>query len=418
MDNYFKLILIIIILCVLSLILIFMFGAFLRRISRNKKFKELDKQREFYKNKLEKALHSGSLFQEIADFTSTPQSIKWLAIEEILLELINDNKFKSDAKELFNRLGYVAYYENRLKSSNSMTKSSSIDKLGNMLSEQSTDKLIKMLKSENTEVISVTVRALSKTGSIEGLRNILAQLPILYSKGLVSRKMIEASLIKFDVNTVPVFLEYGRTYEDPKTIASLLEVLSYFKAKEILSFAVDNLKNVDAEIRAKALKTIGIIAVGLVDFDGEQLVSLLNDPVWFVRLQGAKALGNLKYKRAVDILGGLLLDENWQVRNAAAIALTKMGDISIDIFLNTLRTTDDRYAKERICEEIEKTDLVYVLIENLADSDKEIFRQSKEILGIMRSLNFSTPLIVCSKTGTNNKIKNELALILKKEPGI
>ncbi len=106
------------------------------------------------------------------------------------------------------------------------------------------------------------------------------------------------------------------------------------------------------------------------------MVSLLDDPVWFVRLQATKALGNLKYKKAIDILGGLLLDKNWQVRNAAALALTNLEDDSIDIFLRVLKYKD-AYAKESVCEEIQKTNFISRLIENLRSDQKEIYEKSK-----------------------------------------
>ncbi|MEW6215077.1 MAG: HEAT repeat domain-containing protein, partial [Nitrospirota bacterium] len=354
MQDVLKLILIAIILSVVFLILIILFAAALRRVFHSWKYKKLDEQREFYREKLKSLLHY-LRFQKITDLLSSPKSIKFRAVEDVLLDSINVERYKENAKELFNRLGYIAFYEKQLKSRNIITRASAIDKLGKMLSKSSTDKLIDMLKTKDAETISVAVRSLSKIGSLKGLKGILEHLPDLFKKSLVARKTIETSLINFGIDAVPILIEYGKKHDDPKITASILEVLSALQAKEGLYFAIDDLTHRDAEIRAKALNAIGTI--GSVDFDGGRVVPLLDDSVWFVRLQAAKALGNLRYKKAATMLGGLLLDENWQVRNAAAMALTKFGDVSIDIFRRVLRYKD-LYAKETVCEEIEKTNFV------------------------------------------------------------
>jgi HEAT repeat protein len=387
----------------------------LRRVLNSKKYKELDRQRELYREKLKFTLNLERVNWELADFRSHPKSVKWQAIEEILLDMINDGRYKNDVKEMFDSLGYVAYYEKNLQNKNVINRSLAVDRLGRMLSEQSIDKLIDMLKLNNTEVISVTVRSLSNIGAIKGLRYLLSQLPGLYEKNLVSRKVIEASLITFGINAVPVLIENGRKSKERRSISSILEVLSNFQSKEILPFAEENITHEDAEIRAKALKVIGNIAVETSDFDGGKIVPMLNDPVWFVKLQAVKVLGNLRYKKAADLLGSLLLDDNWQIRNVAVMALINIDDAATNVLLKTLRTTDDKYAKERICEEIGKTNLVDHLIENLHSNDKEIYEQSKKILKTMHSLNFSTRLIEHSANGLNDRIKNELNLIIHGE---
>jgi HEAT repeat protein len=415
--GYFKLFLIIIIISVVSVIAILICTAFLRRILRGRKYRELDEQRESYRVKLRKSFDSGNISQEIPQYLSPPKSIKWLALEEILFDFMAEARYREIVKDLFQRLGYVAFYENKLKSANSIARSFAIDKLGNMLSKKSSDKLINMLKSKNEEIISVTWRSLSRMGSLEDLKKMLEHLPEIFEKGLISKKLIVATCINFGKEAVPIFLEYGRKYEDPRLVAIVFEVLFHFEAKSIVSFAIDNLTNNDAEIRAKAIKSIITNKAYVQDVDKEHVVKLLSDPVWFVRLQAVKALGNIQHHDAADIVGNLLLDENWQVRNTSATVLTKMGDISLDVFLKTLRS-NDLYAKECICEEIEKTNLANTLIENLVSDNKDVYEKSKEILLIMNSLNFSTPLLEYHRKGANEKIKNEVNILIHKGSSI
>ncbi|MCM8781162.1 MAG: HEAT repeat domain-containing protein, partial [Candidatus Omnitrophica bacterium] len=403
-------------------------------------YKELDKQRKLYGEKIRSALEAGKFFYLINDLYSSPHSIKFYAVEDVLFNLINEERYKEDVKKLFNILGYVTFYEKKLKCRNIITRASAIDKLGKMLSALSTYKLISMFKSKNPEIISVTVRSLSNIGTTEALKGILEYLPDLYEKWLITRKVVETSLLKFGQSAVPILLEYGRRLSNPKILAIILDVLSHLDDKMSLPLAIDNLKHESAEVRAKSLKIIEALVDKLEDSDivkvillldepiwldigdtmsdtvkvmTRRVLSLLDDPVWFVRLYAVKALGKMQYLKATaELLGGLLLDENWQVRNAAAITLTRFDTMdAIDTFLRVLRY-NDRYAKEIVCEEIEKTNFVYKLIENLGSSDKNIYEKSKEILNIMHSLNFSTPLYEYMKNGRNDKIKGEINLIL------
>jgi hypothetical protein len=139
-------------------------------VSHNKKYKELDRQKKLYREKIMIAIQGGEVFQQIIDFRSSPKTIKWQAIEDILLELINEIKYKENIRELFDRLGYVALYEEKLESKNVIRKATAIDKLGKMLSEASVKKLLEISANEknNVEIVSVTIRALSRIGLTEG----------------------------------------------------------------------------------------------------------------------------------------------------------------------------------------------------------------------------------------------------------
>lgn len=415
MQSTFKVTLLAIILSVLLLILFTLIAATFRRIINAWKYRELDKHRDQIRRKLKSALASGDVLKRYQDYRSIPNSIKFQAVEDVLLDLVNEEKYRKEIKELLVRLGYVRFYERRLKSSNRIRKASAIDKLGKMFSESSTDKLINVLtiKTKNVEVISVAVRSLARIGSVKALKGILEYLPYLFKEMLISQKTVEIALTNFGTDAIPILIEYGKKYRNTQITASFLEILgSLTVTKTSFTFALENLRSFDPEVRAKALKVIGQADTDSIDFDRSLLLPLLKDPVWFVRLQAAKAIGNMKYQ--IDMLGEHLLDENWQVRNAAATALTRFEDESIDIFLTALQYKD-AYARASICEEIEKTFFIYRLIENLGSADKKIFQKSKKLLQIMHSLNFSTPLREFSRTAQSDRIRNEIRLLLHGE---
>jgi HEAT repeat protein len=118
----------------------------------------------------------------------------------------------------------------------------------------------------------------------------------------------------------------------------------------------------ESEVRARAAKAIGNIGdAGAVG----SLIKTLADPVWFVRLQTAKAIGALAHERAVRALVTALTDEAWQVRAAAAEALRRVGGPAVSALTECLFESRDRYAKEQVVEELQRTPLLLEQVEAL-----------------------------------------------------
>jgi HEAT repeat protein len=160
----------------------------------------------------------------------------------------------------------------------------------------------------------------------------------------------------------------------------------------VVRLAIEYLSSTNVEVRSKALKVLGRAeTIRIVHNLPELIIPLLRDPVWFVRLQAIRSIGALGNKAAMAPVGKLIFDENWRVRNEAVQAFTAFGERALDIFLEVLTGTD-RYAKDSVCEEIERTNFAAQLIKNLKASDQEIQKKSRQVLEIMHSLGFSTPL--------------------------
>ncbi len=409
----FKFILEAIIISIISVIVLFLFAVVIRRIMNARKYRKLDGHRAFYRRKITHALKAGAISTVVEDLRVRSASLQWRAIEEILFDLMADEKQRREIQRLLHELGYKAFYESKLGNTHSITRATAVFKIGEMKSESSDARLVEILARDNdAEVLSVTVLALSKNGAPQELKALLERLPELYREHLVSQKTVEASLVNFGAGAVPLLTSYGKEYGDPRCTASVLEALSHLPPDALsLSFAAAGLKDGDAEVRARAVKVAGRREALLLGFDPGQLLFLLGDEAWFVRLQAAKALGILQYEPAVEGLGGLLLDQNWQVRNAAARALAHTGNASLDVFWNILHD-EDRYAKESVCEEAGRTNFTRRLIENLMSPDKRIYEKSRDILRIMHSLNFSTPLYGYLENGEHAAIKREIRLLM------
>jgi hypothetical protein len=411
----FRSILISIIVSVISLIIVVLVSAILRRIIHGRRYRKLDRYREITRVKLKNLLIAGTLRQNLEEFIAPSGSLRFQAIEDVLFEFMKAVPYRTTIREFFQTSGYRSYYEKKLTSRNIITRATAIDKLGMMQSEVSVDKLVMMLKTKNTELISTAIRALSRIGTPKALVGILEHLPELYQNDLIGHKTVETSLRSFGIAVQPILVEYGMKFTDTRILSSLLEVMSNMPSTDAsASFAVHSLNNPDVEVSAKALKLIGRSDPSFLRLDYNPLLQYLLDPVWFIRLHAAKAIGKLRFQGAMDSLGNLLLDPNWQVRSAATAALIQFGDVCLDIFLKALKDKDD-YVKQSICEEIEKSNFVVTLIENLSADRKETFGKSQEILMIMHRLNFSTPLMEYMDTGKNEIIKTEIRSIMVKE---
>jgi hypothetical protein len=383
-----------------------------RRAAALRRYRILDRNRERYGKRFRELVDGGKSLVEFSSFVFPPRSAEWHAVEHVLSALLEDRKYESAAVALFDRLGYRSHYERMLGSRDVIVKSSAVEKLGRMRSEASTEKLVHLLDEQDTEIVSVAVRALGKIGTREALEAVLKRLPGLYSRSFASMKSIERSLRDFGPAAAPDLVRYGERYGDPVSRASVLEVLGNLGVPEALPFAIRNLDHGDPEVRAKSLKVIGAVGGDLPPGEKDRILPLLEDPAWFVRLHAAKALGNLRHEKAVPLLAKRLVDDNWQVRNAAATAVVLTSDDAIGIFLDTLGATD-RYAKESVCEEIQKTDFVNRLIDNLGFPDRAAYGKSREILRIMEDLGYGTPLREYLRIGADERIRKELTLIMQ-----
>ena len=324
---------------------------------------------------------------------------------------MEQKKYEPEIKELFKRLGYIDYYEKKLRKRNPLIKAEALDKLGRMKSTASIEKIAGELRSTDPEIINVAMRALANIGTPQSLEIILDHLPLIYEKWLITRKAAENAILKYGEKAVPILLDYLTRADNPKIIAIVLDILSHLESEKAWSIAFNYLSHDDPEIRAKALKLLETAADSFVLSKIEKITSLLTDPVWFVRLHALRVLQKIKANKVQYALASSLFDSHWQVRDEAARALTRLGSSSLDIFLEALRY-NDRYVQETICEEIEKTGFVNLLLENLRAENGEKYK-SKEILARMYALNFSTPLLEYLKHGSDEKIKEEIRFILE-----
>ena len=405
------LMLIIIIATIVALVLLItglLLASIARRVLNDRKYRRLDALKLEYGRRLTQELgQAGTAVQEEA-FLTRPGSLGWQAVEDVLFAFVSEGKIAEQAKVRFQRLGYVAFYEKQLVGRNVLIRASAIDKLGRMRSTASTPKLLALLNEKEPEILSVTVRALGRIGTEEALSGIIGRLPHLIGGALVTRKAMETALLNFGDSAIPYLIGYHGEHADPWIISCILETLSHLAPDaRSVSLALEHLSSPNAEVRSKALKVLGHAGKNAPRHLVDLILPLLEDPNWFVRLQAVKSAEALGLTAASVPLGKLLFDKNWHVRGQAALTLTRFGHTAIDIFLDALLASDG-YAKESICEEIEKAGFSDMLIANLLGDDGSLRSRSRDILQIMHRLKFSTPLIAYLENGADERIKQDI----------
>jgi HEAT repeat protein len=375
------------------LITVLFFTSVIRRAYNAHKYRKLDQLRKVFENKIRGSLESGTMQGTQSQFLARPQSDPWQAIEDVLLLLFNEERYQSEVRTLFSTLGYVLFYEKQIDHSNVQVRALSVDRLGRMKSEASVAKLIALLDEENPEIVSVAVRSLSKIGGRAALQAIVERLPVILARATVTRKAMGMALQPFGADATPYLIEQKTGRDNLWLISCVLDILSRLPADpRSVQLATEYLSSTNAEVRCKALKVLGRAEnVPAVHNLSELVLPLLKDPVWFVRLQAIRSIRALGHEAEASSIGKLIFDDSWLVRNEAAQALTVLGERSLDIFLDVLTGTD-RYAKDSICEEIEKTNFSERLIKNLKARNTDLQKKSQRILEIMHALGFSTPL--------------------------
>ena len=393
---------------VLIFIAVLLIFTALRRLIHGSRYKRLDSKRNLFHDTIVRFIDSGQVFNKLKDLRRHARyEVDRLALEDVLFQIETDGRYRETARKLFVELGFVSHYERMLKGESTITRASAIDKLGRMGSTGSTEKLVPMLEAREPEIIGVTVRALSKLGSRGAIRGILERMPRLLDRSLITEKALAAFLVKFGPTVARDLINCLEATDSPRTKSLLLEVLSQIRSAEAVPAALRHLGDENTEVMVKAMKVVETTAPGVDGFDWDRIMERLEHPSWVVKMHAARALGNKRYEKAIGELSMLLLDECWHVRNAAAVALAKMGNASLDALLSAL-SLNDPYVKGSICEEIQRTGYDGVLINNLRSAEGQVYAKSRDILELMCFMGFCAPFENYLERGTEPEIKKQL----------
>ncbi len=200
--------------------------------------------------------------------------------------------------------------------------------------------LLRALEDKSLMVRFSAAHSLAKIKAIEATVPILEQLsapaqwPAARTIEIINEMGCEA---------IPILLHY-LAQPSPKNDGKVFAIsaLGLQRARQAIPLILAYLSSPDKELRIQSAKALGNIG-GLEAVTA--LCDSMRDSAWEVRALSASSLGLLKADRAIAALAGALGDSVWWVRYNSADALAELGQKGITALKNAL-THEDRFAAE------------------------------------------------------------------------
>lgn len=395
----------------LFILFIFAFIVF-RRWRRGVYFKRLDQEVKRLQPLIETYLKDPNS-QIPSEWTYSPHSVEWQALEKVLLQMkvtVTGEQQKSIEK-LFHELGYTAFYQSLLNKGNRWERALAADRMGAMGASQSSfSELIKALRDPCKEVRSVALRSLARIADESTLPLLVKELPQMVNpEEGVFISTLKNAMIRMGESLLPILLPQMETY-NTQMLRLVVDSLGEIGSKKAIPYLIPLLSHSDPEVRAKTAKALGRIPDPSIL---RNLLEMKEEPIWYVRLQVCRSLGLLGDFKGIDFLMNRLIDENWQVRAAAAEALLKIGPPALSTIVGTLKEHKDRYAKEQIAEELQRSGMVEELVHSLSYADDPLLELKRSVLIALASLGVTNFLSWASQNHPSAQVRAELTTLLK-----
>jgi len=381
---------------------------FVRRRRRRKFFKRLDALRERYSPVL-----AGILSRHIAyvmgleDLRGITGPDRLFMLERLCMEKKPAPEEEPVLRRLCEDLGLVKVWQQRLmgkidqaslrealispqgllrrvKFLQFLIRSKSAENLGLIRHEGSWPLLVKVLEDANPDIQVVAVRSLGAIRHPGSFLPLVEQLhkAVLRSTPVLSVRTLKSALVSFPLTNAGE-LQASLRHPNPRIRFLATEVVREMVEREAgihPDFHLDrrNLPDEMAEtflkdlpfdsnpdVRARSAPVVGYLSDRRV---ASTLFTLLEDPVWFVRLHAARSLAKPRFLPYADRMTGALTDSNWRVRETAVRTLRAFGTEGLDLLTAHFLATDDRYSREQVADEFQRAGLIPYLLTRCADT--------------------------------------------------
>jgi HEAT repeat protein/predicted transcriptional regulator len=200
------------------------------------------------------------------------------------------------------------------------------------LAEIDSPRVLELLGENLTDpssiVLQATAKALSRVSSTQAL-----ELLMVIANGPDTLSQVKAlrELTKYDGRECIGLLIALCSHKDYLIRYHALEAVRYRENDLVLTTCIKLLSDPSALVRISAIRGIAHL-----DFNIDSLLPLLNDESWLVRFETCQFLGSFRNRTSVKLLATLFEDDHIEVRNAAAVAVAKIGGDEATISLSRI----------------------------------------------------------------------------------
>lgn len=340
---------------------------FIFLLSRKIYMKKLIEKKEVIEKKYEDNIMEYLTNHESSQLIIPKSKLEKKVIKELLLKY--SNFLSGNIKELLD--SFIGKEEikidinKNMRSKNPWKNRIGTYQIGEFGFTEYADTLLKQLDTEDRELLYITARALIKLEGKTHLKDILDKISI-------NDKMKKNNILKLvemiDDDIRDVLDEIMK--EENSLLNTLgLELYGERQYMEGIEWINKMIFSPEKEVRIAVLKA----AHKLGDVGDEEylkkILALEVDEEWEVRAFLAKFLKNVKNTEAINSLIRLIKDQNWLVRYNAANSLGNQGERGLNALINLLNS-EDKFARDKAKEMIEKEIIFHKLFSNLDESLK------------------------------------------------
>ncbi|MBI5137267.1 MAG: HEAT repeat domain-containing protein [Nitrospirae bacterium] len=307
---------------------------------------------------------AGTARPERPDLKLRTDGVGWEALDELVRAAIQ--AAEPDAAARLTRFaaasGLAERCRHQLRHGGGWERARAAARLADYRCAEALDDLLHATEDPDPAVRTAAVRALGRLGddaAIQVLADVLAR--VHGGADRLSVRVISGNLARFGPEAgervVPLL-----SHPVWRVRGAALFVLGEVVAAHHTGAMIACLADAEPDVRAKAAQALGKLAARGALFP---LLGRLEDPSWLVRMHTARALGRLADPAAIAALARCLTDGHWRVRQEAAHSLAASGGAALAALTETVLASPDRFAREQVVEELQRTPLLRDTIDRL-----------------------------------------------------
>jgi HEAT repeat protein len=215
--------------------------------------------------------------------------------------------------------------------------------LGYMSHDDAIPELVKALEDDILDVRLAAAHALAQLGAVQAVRPILRSLALPAAWPLQRCAEILYGMGAKAIDPLLDFLKDQDPQDQNPAVVAAVRVLGMLRARRAAPQVSDFLRSTNPELRLNSAKALGQMGDPQVV---SALCTSLDDPVWEVRSAAAQALGHLGNPSAMPSLEKLLADSAWWARFNAAESLFQLGQPGQNVLKQAMAGHPDTFARD------------------------------------------------------------------------